>query len=163
MIASEARLAANPADRLLPAPATIADTAGGSSPNPTGARADPLLVDTGASLARLLMGVAIASAIGLLRASSSGSCRTSAQASPPSSRSLDDPAARGPADPLHRLRAGELSKVVLIVIGITPFLIRDMSQRTLDIPRELLVKAKRSAPPPSSSRSAWRCRRSCRA
>jgi NitT/TauT family transport system permease protein len=36
---------------------------------------------------------------------------------------------------------GELSKVALIVIGITPFLIRDMSQRTLDIPRELIVKA----------------------
>jgi ABC-type proline/glycine betaine transport system permease subunit len=36
---------------------------------------------------------------------------------------------------------GELSKVVLIVIGITPFLIRDMSQRTVDIPRELIVKA----------------------
>jgi NitT/TauT family transport system permease protein len=36
---------------------------------------------------------------------------------------------------------GELSKVVLIVIGITPFLIRDLSQRTLDIPRELIVKA----------------------
>jgi NitT/TauT family transport system permease protein len=36
---------------------------------------------------------------------------------------------------------GELSKVVLIVIGITPFLIRDLASRTLDIPRELVVKA----------------------
>lgn len=36
---------------------------------------------------------------------------------------------------------GEVSKVVLIVIGITPFLIRDMSQRVIDIPHELIVKA----------------------
>ena len=36
---------------------------------------------------------------------------------------------------------GEVSKVVLIVIGITPFLIRDMSQRVVDIPRELIVKS----------------------
>ena len=31
--------------------------------------------------------------------------------------------------------------MVLIVIGITPFLIRDMAQRTLEIPREMIVKA----------------------
>ncbi len=36
---------------------------------------------------------------------------------------------------------GELSKVVLIVVGITPFLIRDLSQRVLEIPREQIVKA----------------------
>ncbi|MFY0701922.1 MAG: ABC transporter permease subunit, partial [Bermanella sp.] len=36
---------------------------------------------------------------------------------------------------------GELSKVMLIVIGITPFLIRDLYQRTKDIPSEQLVKA----------------------
>ena len=35
----------------------------------------------------------------------------------------------------------ELSTVVLIVIGITPVMIRDMLQRTLDIPGEQLVKA----------------------
>ncbi|MEM9845088.1 MAG: ABC transporter permease subunit, partial [Pseudomonadota bacterium] len=36
---------------------------------------------------------------------------------------------------------GELSKVVLIVVGILPFLIRDLSQRVLEIPREMIVKA----------------------
>ena len=36
---------------------------------------------------------------------------------------------------------GEVSKVVLIVIGITPFLIRDLSGRVMEIPREMIVKA----------------------
>jgi len=36
---------------------------------------------------------------------------------------------------------GEVSKVVLIVIGITPFMTRDLSQRVLDIPSEQLIKA----------------------
>jgi NitT/TauT family transport system permease protein len=36
---------------------------------------------------------------------------------------------------------GEVSKVVLIAIGVTPFLARDIYQRTLEIPAEQLVKA----------------------
>ena len=36
---------------------------------------------------------------------------------------------------------GELSKIVLIAIGITPFLIRDMQQRALEIPAEQIIKA----------------------
>jgi NitT/TauT family transport system permease protein len=39
------------------------------------------------------------------------------------------------------LGLGELSKVVLIVIGITPFMTRDLAQRVLDIPHEQMVKA----------------------
>ena len=35
----------------------------------------------------------------------------------------------------------ELSKVVLIVIGITPMMIRDLQQRTREIPEELWIKA----------------------
>ena len=36
---------------------------------------------------------------------------------------------------------GELSKVMLIVIGITPCLARDLEQRAREIPVELLIKA----------------------
>ncbi|MEM7237044.1 MAG: ABC transporter permease subunit [Pseudomonadota bacterium] len=36
---------------------------------------------------------------------------------------------------------GETSKVALIAIGITPFLIRDLGQRVLEIPTEMMVKA----------------------
>jgi NitT/TauT family transport system permease protein len=35
----------------------------------------------------------------------------------------------------------ELSKVVLIVFGVTPFLIRDLALRVGDLPREQLIKA----------------------
>lgn len=36
---------------------------------------------------------------------------------------------------------GEVSKVVLIIIGIAPFIIRDMQARTLEIPVEQIIKA----------------------
>ena len=36
---------------------------------------------------------------------------------------------------------GELSKVMLIVIGITPILARDLEQRAREIPQEILIKA----------------------
>jgi NitT/TauT family transport system permease protein len=36
---------------------------------------------------------------------------------------------------------GEVSKVVLIVVGITPFIVRDLQQRVQELPRELIIKA----------------------
>ncbi|MDX1697668.1 MAG: ABC transporter permease subunit, partial [Thiohalobacterales bacterium] len=36
---------------------------------------------------------------------------------------------------------GEVSKVVLVVIGITPFIIRDLQQRVREIPSEQIIKA----------------------
>jgi len=36
---------------------------------------------------------------------------------------------------------GELAKVALIVIGVTPLLVRDMQQRVSEIPAEQLIKA----------------------
>ncbi|MEM7615075.1 MAG: ABC transporter permease subunit, partial [Pseudomonadota bacterium] len=39
------------------------------------------------------------------------------------------------------LGLGETSKIALIAIGITPFLIRDLSQRVLELPVEQMVKA----------------------
>jgi NitT/TauT family transport system permease protein len=36
---------------------------------------------------------------------------------------------------------GEVSKVVLIVIGITPFIIRDLQQRVRELPAEQIIKA----------------------
>jgi NitT/TauT family transport system permease protein len=36
---------------------------------------------------------------------------------------------------------GELSKVILIVLGVTPFLIRDMALAVAGIPKEQLIKA----------------------
>jgi NitT/TauT family transport system permease protein len=36
---------------------------------------------------------------------------------------------------------GELSKVILIVVGVLPFMIRDLSQRVREIPEEQWIKA----------------------
>lgn len=143
IVASEARLAANPADRLLPSPATIAETALSLFTEPD-RRSGRILLwwDTAASLARLLAGVAIASSIGLLTGLLIGLLPhvRAGLATFVAVLSMIPPLALLPILFIV-FGLGELSKVVLIVIGITPFLIRDMSQRTLDIPRELIVKA----------------------
>jgi len=44
---------------------------------------------------------------------------------------------------------GELSKIVLIIFGVAPFLIRDMAMATLAIPKEQIVKAQ------TLSASSW--------
>ncbi|MEM9430774.1 MAG: ABC transporter permease subunit [Pseudomonadota bacterium] len=142
-IGSEIRLAANPADRLLPAPSTIGETALRlfTEPDP---RSDRILLwhDTRASLLRLAAGVGIAALlatlfgllIGLLpvmRATFAGFVAVI---------SMVPPLAVLPILFIV-FGLGETSKVVLIVIGILPFMIRDLSQRVLEIPRETIVKA----------------------
>ena len=143
MVASEARLAANPSDRLLPSPATIADTAARLFTEGDRRTGRILLwYDTAVSLARLFTGVAIAATVGLLTGLLIGLLPhvRAGLATFVAVLSMIPPLAILPILFIV-FGLGELSKVVLIVIGITPFLIRDMSQRTVDIPRELIVKA----------------------
>ncbi|MEM9912496.1 MAG: ABC transporter permease subunit [Pseudomonadota bacterium] len=142
-IGSEIRLAENPQDKLLPAPSTIAATAERLFTEPD-RRSDKILLwhDTAASLMRLALGVGIAAAlatiigllIGLLphvRATLAAFVAVV---------SMIPPLAILPILFIV-FGLGELSKVVLIVVGILPFLIRDLSQRVLEIPREMIVKA----------------------
>ncbi len=142
-IGSEMRLAANPMDRLLPAPSTIWETAVRLFTEPD-RRSDKILLwhDTAASLFRLATGVLVAAvsatiiglAIGLLpyvRATLAGFVAV---------LSMIPPLAVLPILFIV-FGLGELSKVVLIVVGILPFMIRDLSQRVLEIPRETIVKA----------------------
>lgn len=142
-IGSEIRLAANPADRLLPAPETIAATAERLFTEPDRRSGEILLWnDTVASLRRLFLGVAISAAlatmvgllIGLLphvRATLAGFVAVV---------SMIPPLAVLPILFIV-FGLGELSKVVLIIVGILPFLIRDLSARVIEIPREMIVKA----------------------
>ena len=142
-IGSEIRLAENPSDKLLPAPSTIAATAERLFTEPD-RRSDRILLwhDTAASLQRLFLGVGIsavlATIVGLLigllphvRATLAGFVAVV---------SMIPPLAILPILFIV-FGLGELSKVVLIIVGILPFLIRDLSQRVLDIPREMIVKA----------------------
>ncbi|MDQ2093638.1 ABC transporter permease [Rhodalgimonas zhirmunskyi] len=142
-IGSDIRLSENPADKLLPAPSKIAATAERLFFEPD-KRSGRILMwhDTAISLQRLGLGVGIAALIGLsfgmligllphVRATFAGFVAVI---------SMIPPLAILPIL-FITFGLGELSKVVLIVIGITPFLIRDLSQRTLEIPREMIVKA----------------------
>lgn len=142
-IGSDLRLAANPADKLLPAPLQILETAWRLFTEPD-RRSGRILLwhDTGASLWRLVQGVGIAAAVSLivglmigllphLRALLAGFVAV---------LSMVPPLA---VLPILFILFGldELSKVMLIVIGITPVLIRDLAQRVLELPREQIVKA----------------------
>ncbi|EPX76659.1 ABC transporter permease [Salipiger mucosus] len=143
VIGSDIRLSANPQDKLLPAPSTIGDTAlrlFTEGDRRTGAIL--LWHDTAASLRRLGLGVGISALISLVTGLLIGLL-------PYARRTFSDfVAVLSMVPPLALLPIlfivfglGETSKVVLIVIGITPFLIRDLSQRVLDIPHEEIVKA----------------------
>jgi NitT/TauT family transport system permease protein len=142
-IASDIRLTANPADRLLPAPSTIAATAERLFTEPD-RRSGRILLwhDTWASLRRLGIGVAVSAALATVLGLAIGllpHCRA-ALAGLVAVVSMIPPLAVLPILFIV-FGLGELSKVVLIVIGILPFMIRDLSQRVLEIPRETIVKA----------------------
>jgi len=142
-IASDIRLTANPQDKLLPALSTIWNTATMLFTEPDRRSGDILLwLDTSASLVRLLIGVGISAVISLILGMAIGLF--------PFARSSISSfvAVLSMVPPLSLLPIlfimfglGELSKVVLIIIGITPFMTRDLSQRVLDIPTEQLIKA----------------------
>lgn len=142
-VASDIRRADNPQDKLLPAPAQIIETAQRLVSVPD-RRSDKILFwhDTGVSLQRLALGVGIAAALGLsfglligllphVRASLAGFVAV---------LSMIPPLTLLPIL-FIAFGLGEVSKVVLIVVGVAPFLIRDMAQRVIDVPPEQIVKA----------------------
>ncbi len=140
---SDARLAANPGDKLLPGMGQIGDAIGRMAFEPSKRSGEYLLwTDTASSLTRLGLGVLIAAVLGLLIGLFTGALPlVSAGLSPLLTvTSLIPPLALLPILFIV-FGLGELSKVVLIAIGITPFIARDIQRRTLEIPAEQLVKA----------------------
>lgn len=141
--ASEARRAVNPADRLLPAPTQLIDTAARLATEPD-RRSGRILLwsDTAASLQRLAIGVAIAAGIALAAGLAIGllPLMQAGLGSFVAAVSMVPPLAVLPILFIV-FGLGEGAKVALIAIGITPFLIRDLAARTSEIPREQLVKA----------------------
>ncbi len=143
MIGSEIRLAANPADKLLPAPSTLLSTAERLLFEPDRRSGEILFwLDTLASLKRLGLGILIAATAALLFGIGIGMLPYIRAPFAPfvSVLSMVPPLAILPILFII-LGLGETSKVALIVIGIGPFLIREMSQRVIDLPREQFVKA----------------------
>jgi NitT/TauT family transport system permease protein len=140
---SAARLAENPQDRILPAPSTLFDTAVRLMTEPDRRSGDVLFWgDTASSLSLLFIGVGIAAlsalclglVIGLIPV-----VRTTLQGFV-AVLSMIPPLAVLPIL-FITLGVGDTAKVALIAIGITPFLIRDLSARTMELPQEQIVKA----------------------
>lgn len=140
---SDTRLAANPNDKLLPAPTTIGAAINRMALEPSKRNGDLLLwADTAASLRRLALGVGISALLGISAGIALGALPVCRAGLGPlvASLSLIPPLAVLPILFIV-FGLGEVSKVVLIVFGIAPVIIRDVQQRVQEIPRELLLKA----------------------
>jgi len=140
---SNARLAENPNDRLLPTPATMASSFYHLA-TAENVRTGQIVLwtDTFASLERILIGVAISAFIGLVVGIANGGIPLiRAKLSPlVTVASLIPPMAILPIL-FIAFGTGEAAKIALIVIGVTPFLIRDLQGHALRLPDEQLIKA----------------------
>lgn len=142
-IASQARLAENPADKLLPSlmsmgeamwrMAAVEDRRSGEL---------PLWVDTQASLGRLAAGIGISTLLAAVIGIGMGFIPLvrSGLASFIAALSLVPPITILPIL-FIAFGLGETSKIALITLGTAPIMIRSMAQAVAEVPRELIVKA----------------------
>jgi NitT/TauT family transport system permease protein len=142
-IGSALRLAENPSDKLLPSLNTLVQSIDTLAFTPDKRTGDYLLwSDTAASLWRLCLGLGISTLLALTLGLLTGIL--------PVMRALMSPfvAFVSMVPPLALLPVlfivlglGEVSKVALIVIGVAPILIRDLTLTAMALPREMIVKA----------------------
>ncbi len=143
LLSSQARLEINPQDKLLPGLGSIVEAIQRLAFEPSKRSGEILLLtDTLTSLRLLLIGVGSSALLALVLGLGTGAI----------------PLLRAPLSPLVTALSlippmailpilfisfglGDLAKVMLIVIGITPMLIRDLQLKTLSLPAEQLVKA----------------------
>jgi NitT/TauT family transport system permease protein len=143
LAASSARLADNPNDKLLPSFGSFGEAIHRMAVEPDKRSGEVLLwTDTASSLRRLGLGVGISALVGLTFGIALGAIPLVRAGLAPfvESVSLIPPMA---VLPILFVVFGldELSKVVLIVFGIAPFIVRDLQQRTQELPHEQIVKA----------------------
>ncbi len=143
LVISDARLAVNPNDKLMPAPGSFVDAMRELAFAPSKRSGEYLFWnDTLASLKRLFTGVSVSALAGLAFGLLTGAIPLLRAGLAPfiTTLSLIPPMA---VLPILFIVFGldELSKVMLIVIGITPVIIRDLQARALELPREQLIKA----------------------
>jgi NitT/TauT family transport system permease protein len=140
---SHARLAENPGDKLLPAPHTIAATVHRYAFEEDERSGDYLWwTDTWASLERLLTALAISALIGLLLGVAIGVLPYLRATISPfvAVLSLIPPLAILPIL-FIAVGLGELAKVILIIIGVAPVIVRDLAMRSAELPNEQIIKA----------------------
>lgn len=143
VLGSNTRLAENPDDKLLPSGATLVESVRSYAFEEDRRSGEVLLwVDTIASLKRIAYALAISSALAIGLGLAIGAV--------PFVRSVMAPfvAAVSMIPPLAVLPIlfivaglGEVAKVTLIVIGITPVIVRDLALRASELPQEQLIKA----------------------
>ncbi len=143
LVCSNARLAANPGDKLLPSPATLASTIHHYAFEEDERSGDVLFwADTSASLKRILAALGISACLGVTLGLAIGVI--------PYVRAVLAPfiAALSLIPPLAILPIlfivvglGELAKVLLIIIGVAPIIVRDLALRTAELPAEQMIKA----------------------
>jgi len=143
LAASNARLAANPGDKLLPSPATLAHTMHHYAFEQDERSGDILFwADTSASLKRILIALAISSVLGLSLGLAMGVIPYVRVTFTPfiAAVSLIPPLALLPI--LFIVAGlGELAKVLLIIIGVAPIMVRDLALRVAELPPEQIIKA----------------------
>lgn len=141
--ASNARLAENPNDKLLPSFDSFGSAIERLAFEPSRRTGEYLFwQDTLSSLQRLGIGVAVSATFALAFGVLTGAIPyVRANLSPlMTAVSLVPPMAILPILFIV-FGLGELAKVMLIIIGIAPFLCRDLQQRVTEIPDEQLIKA----------------------
>ncbi len=140
---SDARLEANPDDKLLPDAASLGNAVHRMAFEPSKRTGELLLwKDTVASLTRLFIGLSISAFIGLTVGVFNGIVPWFSAFWTPFVRvlSMIPPMAILPILFIV-FGLGELSKYVLIIFGTAPFIMRDMEQRVRELPHEQIIKA----------------------
>jgi NitT/TauT family transport system permease protein len=142
-IGSAERRAANADDKVLPPFSQMAETFVRLATESDRRTGDYVLwTDTEASLERLLTGLVIATSIGLVFGLALGLLPLMSATFGPlvAVLSMIPPMALLPIL-FITFGLGDLSKVVLIVFGVAPFMMRDLALSVAAIPREQLIKA----------------------
>jgi NitT/TauT family transport system permease protein len=143
VVASDVRLQDNPQDKLLPSLTSMGQAVDTLALQPSKRSGSYLFWDdTAASLQRLGLGIGISALIGLFFGVLNGVIPYArANLSPLiTAISLIPPLAILPILFIV-FGLGEVSKVVLIAIGITPFIMRDLQSKVMELPSEQMIKA----------------------
>jgi NitT/TauT family transport system permease protein len=143
LVYSHARLLENPGDKLLPSPATIGSTMHQYAFEEDERTGDYLFWDdTRASLERLVVALAISASVGLVLGLAIGVLPYVRSTLAPfvAALSLIPPLAVLPIL-FIAVGLGELAKVTLIIIGVTPIIVRDLALRVSELPAEQIIKA----------------------
>ncbi|MER9893810.1 ABC transporter permease [Mesorhizobium sp. M0119] len=143
LFASAQRLAVNPSDKLLPSPAQMWSAFSDLATVPDKRSGDLILwADTYASLIRLFAGVGMATLVALSLGVAIGFIpRVRAFLLPLVTVVCVIPPLALLPILFIALGLGETAKITLIALGVAPVMVRDIANRVMELPPELVAKA----------------------